>query len=200
MKKIITVLAAACFCAAAFAQTGIGAGYANSVLKVGDSSSSYDGAYASLYASFPLSGALGVKSGVTAEYLVSDNAALWGTVNTKSTEVYLDVPVQLTFGGQVSRDLGWTLYAGPTASFGVISNTVASTTLLGGASTDPISKYGDDSNYGRFDVLVGGGIMIDFAQKFRFDAGYDYGLMNRFQNSDTKCNRAVFHVGVAYLF
>lgn len=201
MKKTIAILAAALVSVAAFAQTGIGAGYANSTLKSGNSSTAYDGAYVALYASVPLAGPVGIKTGVVGEYLMSNKSnSIFGiSGELKSTEVYVDVPVQATFGGNISKDLAWNVYAGPTASLGVVSQYKASTNLTDKTAT--VDNYGDNSNYGRFDVLVGGGVMIDFASKLRFDAGYDLGLLNRnTADSGNKTSRSLLHVGVAFLF
>lgn len=202
MKKTIALLAAALVSAAAFAQVGVGAGYANSTLKSGNNSSAYDGAYVALYANVPLSGPLGVKTGASVEYLMSNKTSgLFGvTGEAKSTEVYVDIPVQATFGGSISKDLAWNLYAGPTASLGLMSKTKYTLSVSGDSTSSGLDHYGDNSNYGRFDVLLGGGVMIDFAGKLRFDAGYDYGMLNRNSSSDTRTNRSLLHVGIAYLF
>lgn len=203
MKKIITVLAAAVVSVAAFAQIGVGAGYANSVLKQGDKSTSFDGVYVGATTNFQIAGALGVMPGVTFEYLMSNKSAALSIFSgdSQKTEMYIDVPVKLTFGGDVSKDLAWTVYAGPTASFGLSSTNKLTGGIAGlGTASTTTDNYKEGSSYGRFDVLVGGGIMIDFAKMLRFDAGYDYGLMNRIADADPKMNRAMFHVGVAYLF
>lgn len=208
MKKIIIIAVAALAAVSVNAQNlSIGAGYLNSSLasKIGDNTttSAYQGFYAGAGASVFTKGAFAITPGVYFEYLTNNNAAdFYGIVGgeTTATEMYLNVPIDFSYG----IDLGGakiSIFAGPTISLGMLSNYTSTVSVLGKES-DPVKtdNYGENSNYGRFDVMIGGGLAVDLAKCIRISAGYNYGLLDRNSTDNIKLNRSELHAGVAYLF
>ena len=185
----------------------VGAGYLNSTLtnKVGNNSTSsaYQGFYAGANAAVVNDGAFAITPGLFLEYLTNNNAAdFYGLVGaeTTATEMYLNVPVDFSYGIALGS-AKLSIFAGPTFSFGLLSNYKSNASVLGGKTNDVnTDNYGDKSSYGRFDILVGGGLALDFANCFRISAGYNYGLLDRNSTDAIKCNRSEIHAGVAYLF
>lgn len=216
MKKIIMTVAVAVLAAATVSaqNLSVGAGYLNSTLasKSGDTvtKGAYQGFYAGAGASILNKGAFAITPGVYFEYLsASDAASFYGIVGatTTATEMYLNVPVDFSYG----IDLGGakiSVFAGPTLSIGMLSNIKIEGTgtvsdiiaSLGGNTNGEIDRYGEKSNYGRFDVMIGGGIAVDFAKCIRVSAGYNYGLLDRDGSDSIKLNRSELHAGIAYLF
>ena len=66
--------------------------------------------------------------------------------------------------------------------------------------TDIVASSGlfpDQKVYGRFDVMVGGGVGIQVIRFLDIKVGYDYGLVNRYRKEmDKTVNRGQFYVGV----
>ena len=62
----------------------------------------------------------------------------------------------------------------------------------------------DYTKYGRFDVLIGGGVAFDVMDAVRFSVRYDYGLLNRNGGNLTsgvlKIHRSQLKLGVGFLF
>lgn len=215
MKKIFIIAVAALAAVSVNAQNlNIGAGYLNSTLanKAGDTVTKgvYQGFYAGAGASVLNNGAFAITPGVYFEYLTNSAASdFYGIVGGEATatEMYLNIPIDFSYG----IDLGGariSIFAGPTISLGMLSNikteaTGAVSDILGslGVNTNgEVDRYGENSNYGRFDVMVGGGLAIDLAKCIRISAGYNYGLLDRNSTDAIKCNRSELHAGVAYLF
>ena len=177
MKKVILTLAiVAAAATSAFAQDlSIGAGYLNSTTTtVGSGSSAFgmNGFYGGVGAQKDLNDLLGISTGLYYSYLTgtSSASALGGLVSgsNKMSEHYINVPVQLNLGFDLAKGVKLFAFAGPTVNVGLISKSVATASVAGHGGSSSIDNYADNSNYGRFDVMLGGGAGIKVAN-FKFD-------------------------------
>ncbi len=211
MKKIVTILSAALLLLAgtnAFAQMSVGAGYVNSTnslkfSKNGDASTTaINGFYAGVGYTIPISSLINFTPGVYYEFLANKNVS--GdeiTVSGALTEHYLNVPLTFSVGGSVAPGIRLFAFAGPTATFGLASTTDSNLNLGGVISVGGKTNNYDNSDYGRFDVMVGGGAGIEFS-KVRLTVGYDYGLLNRYTGNSDGISRHTsrLHVGLGFAF
>lgn len=219
MKKIFTAVLAASLMligTSAFAQFSVGAGFVQSTDKVKsgntETSTPMNGLYAgaSYNIAFGDSG-LGLAPGVYYSLLTKKDAKEYGGIaSTKVdvTEHYLSVPVLFNYGFRLGDGFKLGLYAGPTMAYGLASTVKSKveTTelpLIGKITSDSkADAYKEGSHYGRFDVMLGGGVACEFADMVRFEVGYDYGMLNRYTGdaSDVSRHRSQLHAGVAFLF
>lgn len=214
MKKIITTLFAASMMllgTVAFAQPSIGVGFANSTdkRKSGNTTTTNNlsGFYVGGNYNINLAGALNVAPGIYYSLLTKSDASYAGMADLKVdvTEHYISVPVMFNAGLAFADGIVGRIYAGPTLAYGLASNSkyTASATIpvIGTVSKgDKVNNY-DDSDYSRFDIMLGGGVAVDFFDMVRFNIGYDYGLVNRYSgDDDVTRHRSQLNVGVAYLF
>lgn len=207
MKKVILTLAlVAAAATSAFAQFGVGAGYANNAQKLNDNDpSSSNGFYVEGTYAIPVSGIFSIVPGVRYTYLgKSDKAAtnIAGIdIKGSSTVVehYLAVPVM----AQCGIDLGAAkilVFAGPTFNLGLASQTKVEASVGGISADKPIDNYGEDSIYGRTNVFLGGGLGIELGS-FQIKAACDAGLRNRYDSENIKYRDAYqIRIGAAYLF
>ena len=204
MKKIFTVVLAASmmlFATNAFAQMSVGAGYVNSQQKYKaggiSATTALNGFYVGGAYNINIAGGFGIAPGLYYEFLTrSDKSFLGTTGDTK--EHYITLPVMFNYGISIAPSVALRLYTGPSFAYGLSSKTVDHIT-----SVDYTTDNYDSSGYERFDVLYGGGIALDINDRFRINAGYDFGLIDRDGNADDKdssVHRNQLHVGVAYLF
>ena len=217
MKKALSTLFAASLLLIgvnASAQFSIGAGYVNSQYRYKTSSSSdvsttnTNGIAAGIGYTFNLGHGFGVTPGVYYTITNKRNAAgatIFGvhiSGESTTTEQYINVPVHLSFGAEINPDFKIFLFAGPSFSAGISS--VTKSRLAGGSASldfDPIDNY-EGGDYGRFDLLLGGGIGFDLLKHVRLLVGYDAGMLNR--NTDSSSNitrhRNQLYAGAAFLF
>ena len=120
------------------------------------------------------------------------------STTTKSTEIYLAVPVQATYTYAITNDFKVFGFAGPSFAFGLYSKSKTTNNVNDDVTTT--DHYGDDSKYGRTNLFLGAGVGVDVMNTIRIKAGYDIGLLNRSSADNTKINDAQWSVGVAYLF
>lgn len=208
MKKILTTILAASMMllgTTAFAQVSVGAGYINSTSKTTYGNNVYtapsNGFYAGLGYDINEGAGFGINTGLYFSYLYNQNSAAIASIvsgTAKQVETYLDIPVRAS----MSADLGGLrvgVFAGPVFSLGVTSTTDASASALGiEVGTGKRDNYADGS-YKRFDILVGGGVNVDF-NALRFTLSYDLGMLNRIDTSDYTRTRNTLRAGVAFLF
>ncbi len=211
MKKVFsTILAASMMLlgTAALAQPSIGIGYVNSSDKSKISSTTtttnLSGFYVGGSYNINVTGALNVAPGLYYTLVTkSDADNFLGVVDTKvdATEHYLSIPVMFNAGLPLTNDIVGRVYAGPTLAYGLASKTKVKGSVAGFSKDATINNYDDDYDYGRFDIMLGGGVAVDFYDMVRFKIGYDYGLVNRYTgDGDATRHRSQFTVGVAYLF
>nr|MCR5549278.1 PorT family protein [Bacteroidales bacterium] len=90
-------------------------------------------------------------------------------------------------------------YAGPTLNVGLISKTKADASVaLVTITKTEYDNYAEGSEYGRFDVMIGGGAGIQF-QNMKVYGGYNYGLLDR-NSGATNLHRSEIVAGVAFNF
>ena len=194
----------------AVAQVSIGAGYVNSADRVKTSNTetqvnNANGFYGGLGFTLPIAGDLSVTPGVYYTYLTSGtaNSVGGGILSWAGTtkEHYINVPVRLEYGAEILPNFRLFFFGGPTFSAGLASKTTLTGSVLGFSANTVIDNYKDTDNYGRYDILLGGGMGVDLAKRIRVTAGYDFGMLNRYTNSDNIVrHRNQLHAGVALLF
>ena len=207
MKKVILTLAiVAAAATSAFAQgLSVGAGYLNSTTTttVGSGSSAFgmNGFYGGVGAQKDLNDLLGISTGLYYSYLTGTSSAsvLGGLLSgsNKMSEHYINVPVQLNLGFDLAKGVRLFAFAGPTVNVGLISKSVATASVGGHGGSSSTDNYADNSNYGRFDVLLGGGAGIKVAN-FKIFGGYNYGMLDRNKTADTAVHRSEIVVGVSF--
>ena len=194
-----------------FAQVQIGAGYVNSsdrtrASKDADVSTvTSNGIYAGLGFTMPLAGDLAFTPGVYYMYLTNQHgtSALGGIISAsgKLQEHYVNVPLYFNYGSELAPGFRLFFFGGPTFSAGLISKTVLSASILGFSANTSIDNYKDVSGYGRFDVMLGGGMGVDLGKRLRLTVGYDFGMMNRYtEGNGIIRHRNQLHGGLAFLF
>lgn len=207
MKKIIVAAAAMLLaCATSFAQFNVNLGYANSkeTTKVSSEkySSSLNGFTVGFGYTLELLDNLFFTPGVNYLFVGGADANnVGGVLNLKGdvTEHYLNVPLTFSYDLELAPNTSFFVFAGPTASFGLASTTKVTASALGYQADTRIDNY-DGDGYKRFDIMIGGGAGIKFADKYCFKVGYDYGLLNRIDSSNASEHRGQLTVGIAYLF
>ena len=212
MKKIVTLLSAAMMLLAgtsAFAQMSIGAGYVNSVdyAKLGKDQSAKStggsGFYAGISYTAPLAAGFSFTPGVYYEFLTAETVAgdSFLAVGGRETEHYINVPLTFGYGFDLSRDLRFIAFAGPTVYVGLASSTKVSAAVAGITLDGGVYNNYDNENYGRFDIMLGGGIGLEFRDDLRLTVGYDFGMLNRDTGSgDYSQHRNRLTAGIAYIF
>ena len=207
MKKTIAIVAAAALAAtSAFAQDfSVGAGYLNSVstAKYAETVNKTvsNGFYAGAGVEKEINDIASVSTGVYYSFITFYSAAsvIIANAQSRTNEHYVNVPVHLNLGYELSGGMRLFAYAGPTVNIGLISKTKAdaSVVLFPVASTE-YDNYADGSEYGRFDVMLGGGAGIQF-QNMKVYGGYNYGLIDR-NSGATNLHRSEIVAGVAFAF
>ena len=198
MKKIIITLALAAVAAfSANAQIGIGLGYATKNFT--NVFENEGGIFAGANYNIELSNGIAVAPGIEfamLNYKKDDN--------NYQKENYLAVPVMFNYSIEVADGFKLVPFLGPTVSFGLSSKVRSSaSTILGaiGGGSNEVDMYGDNSDYNRLDILIGGGLALDVMDMIRVHVGYNQGLLNRNNDSDgSVIKTSGVNFGVAYLF
>ena len=199
-NRVVIVAVALLFgCSNAFGQFQVNFGYALStwtttIASDYHPSERFDGFTAGVGYSFVLSNNLYLTPGLN--YLF---AGMKLATDENWTRHYLNIPVTLGYDLAFARNAKFFVFAGPTASFGLASTTKVTASALGYQANTRIDNY-DGDGYKRFDIMIGGGAGIKFADKYCFKVGYDYGLLNRIDSSNASEHRGQLTVGIAYLF
>ena len=110
------------------------------------------------------------------------------------SEMYLDIPVRAKFYIPFSDDFQLFFFAGPSPSVCISSN------IVSGADKNKTGRFGDNSNYSRFDVLAGGGVGCEIVERLKFTLGYDHGLLNRDKGNITDLHVAAAKFTISYMF
>jgi len=204
MKKIIISIAlVVAMATGAMAQTAVSAGYLNSKQTVGNSETPFNGFYVGFDYTIPIASGLNLTPGLYYDMLMTSKNANVSVVSgeAKTTEHYVAVPVNVSYGINLSDAAKLFVYAGPTFKYGVAAQAKYSVSVgsLGGASTTT-DLYGDNSTYARFNVLVGGGAGIELNNQIRFTVGYNYGCFDRNTTDSITLTESGIHAGVSFLF
>lgn len=206
MKKFFTtVLAASLMLIAtnASAQLYLGAGYLNSDLVQGNTTTNMNGGYVGGNFGINLMSQgsidLAFVPGAYVTYLGSkdEQTVLGSTTVTTMNELFVDVPVSFKFNYNLTRDYGLFAYAGPVVRFGLSSTSKIDNEDI---NTHLSSKNFEDTDYARVQMLLGLGVGFELNKQFQFTIGYDLGLNNLYtgDDDDTKWSRNQLRLGVAY--
>ncbi|MBO4535808.1 MAG: PorT family protein [Bacteroidales bacterium] len=210
MKKAFFILVALMLVSApAFAQLRIGGGFANSMDRFNTekkelSTNTANGAYAGVDFNIPIVGDLSLVPGVYYTFLASNagRSALGGLVNAgaKTQEHYINVPLRFEYGSEILPNFRLFFFGGPSVSYGLASKTKYSAGILDYKIDTVLDNYAA-GGYGRWDVMVGGGMGFDLINRIRLSVGYDFGMLNRNTNSTAITrHRNQLNAGVALLF
>lgn len=210
MKKIfasaaILVLASA---VAGAQNLSVSAGYLNSSFLNSDDSNSkaYNGFNIGVGAQTYFNQYVGVATGLYYSFLnqsIENSVGLGGisaSGKASTNEHYFTVPVHVAGKFDINREISLFAQAGPSINVGLASSTKVTGSVSGLGSTEStVDNYDKDSNYKRFDLLIGGkvGVQVSNAQVF---FGYNYGLLNRFKSDNYSAHRSEINAGVAFLF
>ena len=209
MKKVLMTIALVAVAAtSAFAQISVGAGYLANTQKSTYTSGSTstttttpsNGFYVGADYTLDMGQGLGIVAGLKGSFLThtTTTTILTVTGTNKTTELYLGIPVQFEYSYALGNDLKLFALAGPTINLGLSSKGKFTSNVNDDVTiTD---YYGDSSDYGKFNILLGAGIGVDVMNTVRIKAGYDIGLLDRDSRDDYKINDAQWYIGVAYLF
>lgn len=212
MKKIITIIFTSAMMligSQAHAQISVGAGYANSMTrtKVGSNITTVpsNGVYAGIDYNITEGNGGGISVGANFSYLIATKSGKGSfagiNLGGKATveEMYLDIPVNFNYSMPLGNDMKAFIFAGPTFSLGLSSTIKGEGSILGiSVETGKRDNYADE-DYNRFDILLGGGIGVDYGQ-LRFKLGYNAGMLNRYNAENFKQTRNLLQLGVAFLF
>lgn len=213
MKKIIISTAAIIMAASsAFAQVNVGAGYSGTSMNPSEGDNSwYNGFNVSVGYNLPLGLGFEFSPSVEYNYLnrhIEETVEV-GSASAKSknnfNEHYLNIPLMFNYGYEITPNARIFVFAGPTASFGLYADYTTKLDASVGdnsGSTDKktVELWGDDSNYRRCDVKIGGGLGVDVCKHWRIQVGYDYGLVNRTKVDDMKLHHHSLKAGLTYMF
>ena len=217
MKKIFASLIAASMMLVAFnanAQLSAGAGYINanekSVYTASDDTKTttetpLNGFYVGAQYDMPIPAVsgLGVNAGVYANFLFGskhyDGLLGFGAGTNKATDITVNVPINATFGFDLSGDTNVFAYAGPTFQFGLVNKTTFTPDSNSSNSTTTDSFGGDDPSRNRFNLLIGGGIGAQVSG-IRVVLGVDQSLLNYSTAKNTVASRFQLKLGVGYAF
>ena len=220
MKKIIIAVAALAVSVSSFAQVSVGAGYLNSsatqVTTISEgttntANASSNGFYVQGLYAYPLASGLDLNAGLkfywdtrTSTGNVDFGGVHFADATAVTKEAYLALPVNVSYGYSINKDVRIFAFAGPTFSLGLSSKTNVTTSVLGQTSTDTIDNYAKDDegnrSYKTGNVFLGGGIGVDLMKMVRVNVSYDFGLVNRSTADKTKLTENLLSVGVAFLF
>lgn len=164
---------------------------------------------------------LSIQPGLYYQHLLAseDIVDLGSQLYAKNTysDYFLAIPLHVKLGFNIlpNKMLRLYVFAGPTFEIGLKSADKLSIAEIGEISynyytgklssssdeiTDIVASSGlfpDQKVYGRFDVMVGGGVGIQVIRFLDIKVGYDYGLVNRYRKEvDKTVNRGQFYVGV----
>ena len=187
----------------ASAQLYLGAGYLNSDLVQGNTTTNMNGGYVGGNFGINLMSQgsidLALVPGAYVTYLGSkdEQTVLGSTTTTTMNELFVDVPVSFKFNYNLTRDYGLFAYAGPVVRFGLSSTSKIDNEDI---NTHLSSKNFEDTDYARVQMLLGLGVGFELNKQFQFTIGYDLGLNNLYtgDDDDTKWSRNQLRLGVAY--
>ena len=108
------------------------------------------------------------------------------------SEMYVDIPVRAKFYVPFSDDFQMIFFGGVAPSLCVGSHTIT--------SSGKTSRFGENSNYSRFDVLAGGGIGFEIVERIKIALSYDHGLFDRVNDDITDLHVAAAKLTFSYMF
>ena len=136
--------------------------------------------------------------GVYYEFLTTDNYKLPFATGSVQ-EHYMNIPMLLNAGVNLGDNVRAFVYAGPTLNYGIAASASVDSGIGKGGNRKKHNLY-SDSDYKRFDVLVGGGAGVELMHRVRFSVGYNAGLLNRTSAASSTLKRNQLHIGAAFVF
>ena len=187
------------------------------------------GFYVGLVKDLRLFAGLSIQPGLYYSYLNTAEKEEIPSFNLSSsyTEHGLNLPIHIKYTFDIVPAFGVYVFAGPTLSLGLAANRKISFTgeALGNTMTfdarynsytgkiksenipeeslDQINRYLPQTRMNRFDVLMGGGIGLNLVKFVTVKGGFDYGLLNRFNEDMADAgtlNRMQFYISVGVMF
>lgn len=114
-----------------------------------------------------------------------------------ANESNLNIPLTMKHDYPVAEDMKIFTYVGATLLYGLSGEI---TNLQGsGAIPEKMKYYGDELDFSRVDLLLGGGLGYEYKQ-YRFVAGFKYGINNTVDYVALTRHRWQINIGVAYIF
>ena len=226
LKIAVIAVAVAAASSDAFAQFGVNIGYMTSNTRpalagIDAHNSRTNGFTVGIDSELKLIGNfLSIQPGLYYQHLLaSEDIVDLGKLYAKNTysDYFLAIPLHVKLGFNIlpNKMLRLYVFAGPTFEIGLKSADKLSIAEIGeisynyytgklSSSSDEITdivassgRFPDQKVYGRFDVMVGGGVGIQVIRFLDIKVGYDYGLVNRYRKEvDKTVNRGQFYVGV----
>ena len=208
MKRIIlTLILVATAATSAFAQFGVGAGFAQNTLNSNDADKPLltNGLYVEGSYTMAIAGGLSFVPGLRYTFLGTSDAS---NINIEDfdladfeasiTQQYISVPLMLQYCFTLGEFRAFA-FAGPTIEFGLASDLSVSGNIAGIGFGDSISLFGEDGIFTRTDVAVTGGAGVQI-HKFFLKASYDFGLLNRSMEKGINLNEQTLRIGLGFLF
>ena len=206
MKRLIILLVLALAAGRPLsAQISAGAGYLNTRVTAEMDNGSGQGFYAGLSYRIPLAGAFSLLPGVY--FTKTEESTGWFQVDDmilpgeSVVEKALVVPLYVLWGIDLPWDIRAFLFAGPSIQYGL------SCVQESGERNLPDTNYykkGILHAHQRWNVLAGGGAGLSFPtkspQRVFLTAGWDYGLVNLYENTYDVSHRSLWKAGVGIEF
>ncbi len=223
LKKLAAIVAAVVISANMMAQVSVNLGYLNdsrsTTTKVGGNSNTdkvgFNGFTLGASYTYNFMDWMGVTGGLNYQFLNNhqDVDAMIGHSGTKTdinTMIHaLDIPIRFEVGYNFTDDLRVFGYVGPKFVFDLAGKTKSTATLYingekqGDGKVESDDMFKEGRNYSRFNLMVGPGVGVKYTN-FSLRVGYDWGLLNRNSNADTKKNFILrnnqLHVTLGYSF
>ena len=226
MKKFIAIAAAiVLFGTQAFAQLSVGAGYLNSTeiskVQTNGGTKKYtqdlNGFYAGANYTFGLDAlvdGLAITPGAYASMLFGTDK---DNTNKKYQDLTVNIPVNISYGFNLTSDFKLMAFVGPIFQIGVINKTITKvsneTNTRNNFEADKVSASIDLGSLGivggeatlvpareRFNILLGGGLGFEVNEQIAVLVGYNHSLMNYWKLDKTTVGRSQITVGVNFKF
>lgn len=196
------------------AQLGVEAGYSNQnsttsgsfthpVLSIPVSVANttlMNGFYVGAVYELNVQGPIGLSYGLKYNYLTGNSKTTTSTpiptsatTDSVSTGHRLDLPVRIQAGFPIGGDIKLLAFAGPNFTMS-LGQKVGNTNLA-----DKMTKAGDKKMYNAFDIQLGGGVGVSY-KMVTLKASYDWGLLNRNNETGFTTKANDLRIGLSYSF
>lgn len=197
MKKVVTLFAIAVAmltAGSAKAQLNLHLGYMPETFsdEVGSASSDFtmDGFFVGADYMMNLTGDLNLSVGLQLRYNMHSETV--ATIETKFSQMALDVPILFNYGFPLGSDFKLSAFAGPTISFAIMGKSKA--TILG--TETETDWYENNENLSRLNVYGTVGLSLSYKGQYRLFGGYNMGLLDLEQSDNSKRTTGGLFVGL----
>ncbi|MBQ9201226.1 MAG: outer membrane beta-barrel protein [Bacteroidales bacterium] len=184
MKRMMIVAIALLTAVMANAQASFQLGYLGNNSKtetaLGSTSDSYGGFMVGADYNLTLTGDLKVAPGLNLDLSFDDDY----------TEFGFFIPIDFNYGFQINDQVSLSVFAGPTAYLGILSQ----------SKTGAVTYDYYENDYSRFELLLGGGLWCDIMDLIRVKAGYKFGLLDNCKLDAVTNKNNCLYLSVGYLF